>query len=276
MTNTNKGETTSAIGTQRWVETGSGPPVLLLHGIYAAAGRHEWDRLVPALANDRTVRVPDLLGFGTSDRPARQFDAGVVNAAVEALIDDVPDDATVVASSLTAAYALAVLDQRGWRGGCVLITPTGLGRSQSRAPSGTARALEAAWRRTPLGDVLSRALVSAPSLRWFLRNQAYANADLVTDEVIAAHREAADHPHAKYPLVAFVAGALARPVDAAAIARLAPTVLWGRGQAFSADADAERWENAGAAVRRLQSGLPQAEEPEVVAAAVLESKSRLV
>jgi pimeloyl-ACP methyl ester carboxylesterase len=274
MTVGHGGETVAEIGVQRWTETGSGPTVLLLHGIYAAAGGHEWSRLVPALESSHAVRVrvPDLLGFGGSERPARQFTAALVGAAVAALIDDVPADSTIVASSLTAAYALAALDRRARTGRCVLITPTGLGRAQTRAPAAGA-ALEALWRRTPVGDALARALTSGPSLRWFLRNQAYADAEQVTDKTIADHRAAADDPNLKYPLVAFVAGQLACAVDPFAVARVRPTVLWGVGQSFTSTADADRWEAAGASVHRLASGLPQAEEPDAVAERILAAVS---
>ena len=103
------GETASRYGTQRWTEVGSGPPVLLLHGIYAGAGAHEWDALVPLLSARCSVRNAELVGFGASDRPAVQFTRDVVMEGVRALIDDAPADATVVASSLTGAYALSVI-----------------------------------------------------------------------------------------------------------------------------------------------------------------------
>lgn len=46
------------------VHTGSGPPVVLLHGL---AGSYRWWRYtVPALANSFRVHLPDLIGFGGS------------------------------------------------------------------------------------------------------------------------------------------------------------------------------------------------------------------
>jgi hypothetical protein len=272
---TRRGETASTVGVQRWTEVGDGPTVLLLHGIYAAAGGHEWDALVPRLATTHTVRVPDLLGFGTSDHPRRAFTPDLVAAAVDALVADVPPSAVVVASSLTAAYALRVLDGRGDRSGrgVVFVTPTGLRGPQSGTGGGgpaarVGEAVEALWRRTPVGDLLASALVSEPSLRWFLRRQAYSDPAKVTPATIAAHRRAADHPDRKYPLVAFVANGLAQPVDPAAVARVRPTVVWGGGQKFTPARTADAWEAAGATVVRLGSGLPQAEEPEAVAEVV--------
>jgi haloacetate dehalogenase len=47
---------------------GSGPAVLLVHG-YPETGAM-WHRVAPALAQTHTVVVPDLRGYGASDKPA--------------------------------------------------------------------------------------------------------------------------------------------------------------------------------------------------------------
>jgi magnesium chelatase accessory protein len=54
-----------------YVEAGSGPAVLLLHG--GGATHHEWSRLVPRLAGRRRVIAPDLPGFGQSERPREGY-----------------------------------------------------------------------------------------------------------------------------------------------------------------------------------------------------------
>jgi pimeloyl-ACP methyl ester carboxylesterase len=268
------GETASLAGTQRWTERGSGPTVLLLHGIYAGAGGHEWARLAPLIETGHTVRVPDLVGFGSSDRPAIPFTSDVVADAVARLVDELDPDATVVASSLTGAYALGAVARSRRPPALVLITPTGMGSAQSRRPPAAAGLLEQLWRRTPLGDLLTVSLLSTPSVRWFLRRQAYADPGQVSDETVRQHQAAGRRPNAKYPLVAFVTGALARPVDTTLVAQVRPTVVWGDGQSFTATRDADRWAAAGADVVHLPSGLPQAEEPASVAEVVLRVASR--
>jgi len=47
---------------------GSGPPLLLLHGYPQT--RVMWRAIAPALAQQYTVVVPDLRGYGRSDKPA--------------------------------------------------------------------------------------------------------------------------------------------------------------------------------------------------------------
>lgn len=49
-----------------YLKTGSGPPVVLLHG--GASDSRDWVDTMSALAKDYTLYAPDLLGFGETDR----------------------------------------------------------------------------------------------------------------------------------------------------------------------------------------------------------------
>ena len=62
----------------RYLRAGSGPPILLIHGL--AAYSFSWRYVIPALATVRTVLAPDLLGRGYSDRPPG-FDHGLTPTA---------------------------------------------------------------------------------------------------------------------------------------------------------------------------------------------------
>ena len=50
-----------------FVDAGSGPPLLLLHGL--GGSLYDWRHLLDELAEDHRVIVPDLLGAGESDKP---------------------------------------------------------------------------------------------------------------------------------------------------------------------------------------------------------------
>ena len=54
---------------------GTGPPLLLLHG-YPQTG-YMWHKIAPRLANNYTVIVADLRGYGDSDKPASSDDHAV-------------------------------------------------------------------------------------------------------------------------------------------------------------------------------------------------------
>src|ERR1700722_5567306 len=55
-------------GRMRYVRAGSGPPLVLLHGLFGYS--FSWRYTIPALAPYATVYAPDMLGAGFSDRPA--------------------------------------------------------------------------------------------------------------------------------------------------------------------------------------------------------------
>jgi pimeloyl-ACP methyl ester carboxylesterase len=52
----------------RYLRAGSGPPLILLHGLMGYS--FSWRYVMPALAACATVYAPDLLGAGFSDRPS--------------------------------------------------------------------------------------------------------------------------------------------------------------------------------------------------------------
>jgi pimeloyl-ACP methyl ester carboxylesterase len=250
----------------RWYESGptNGAGMLLLHGLYAGASGYEWRKLVPELAATHRVRVPDLIGAGGSDRPAIDYRPDVLRRAVAALIDDAGERVHVVASSLVGAYALQVVAERTRDGASVpltLVTPTGLGRPQPRPPAPVAELL----RRTPVGDVLVRGLTSGPSVRWFQRNRTYDDPAQLTEEEVVVTRRKGRLPGAKHLQLAFVTGELGVEVDPADVALVAPQVVWGLGQDFTDDDDRHRWRASGASVVELASGLPQVEQPELLA-----------
>src|SRR5580704_16493068 len=51
----------------RFVEAGSGPPLVLVHDYLSS--RVAWDDVLPRLATNFRVIVPDLPGFGESEKP---------------------------------------------------------------------------------------------------------------------------------------------------------------------------------------------------------------
>jgi len=53
----------------RYLQAGSGPPLILLHGLMGYS--FSWRFNIPVLSRYATVYAPDLLGAGFSDRPSR-------------------------------------------------------------------------------------------------------------------------------------------------------------------------------------------------------------
>ena len=88
-----------------YVKTGSGPALLLLHGL--ACDHRTWDRVIPLLARSYTVIAPDLLGHGLSDKPRADYTlGGYANGMRDLLTVLGIDKVTVVGHSFGGGIAM--------------------------------------------------------------------------------------------------------------------------------------------------------------------------
>lgn len=78
-------ETTRVNGIRlHYTIAGQGDPVLLWHGFPGTS--QSWHKVLPLLAQNHTVIVPDMRGFGDSDKPAAGYDAHTLVADFRALL----------------------------------------------------------------------------------------------------------------------------------------------------------------------------------------------
>jgi pimeloyl-ACP methyl ester carboxylesterase len=211
-----------------WTKRGAGPPLLLVHGIYATASSFEWRFNVDELARHHTVYAVDLLGFGRSDRPAVRYSARLYLALITDFVAQIIGmPVVIVATSLSAAYAI-VLGARdpGRFPALVLIEPTGLVRMH-KAPSAAGDVARYAVDSPVIGTAVFNAMVSRRSIRDWLERH-YVDGEIVTDELVAAHHATAHQPGAKYAPSALLSWHLNLDVRRALRRLLQPTLLvWG-------------------------------------------------
>jgi pimeloyl-ACP methyl ester carboxylesterase len=88
--------------------SGTGEPLLFLHGVFPGASSFEWSKVYPHFATHYQVLVPDLIGFGESQRPRVAVSAeSQVQSLAEFLHNTTGGKAvTLVASGLSANLAL--------------------------------------------------------------------------------------------------------------------------------------------------------------------------
>jgi len=91
---------------------GDGPPLVLLHG--SSGTHHAWDAVVPHLADDFTVVVPDRRGRGESG-DAAEYSLEREIADLGAVLDAVGDDATVFGHSFGGLVALAAAEEMSFK-----------------------------------------------------------------------------------------------------------------------------------------------------------------
>ena len=107
---------------------GSGPPVVLVHGITSTSAT--WERVMPYLAERYTVIAPDLLGHGESAKPRGDYSLGAYASGVRDLLVSLGHErATFVGHSLGGGVTMQLAYQFPER--CerlVLVDSGGLGR----------------------------------------------------------------------------------------------------------------------------------------------------
>ena len=199
-----------------------GRPLVLLHSINAAASAYEMKPLFDAYAGRRPVYAPDLPGFGFSDRVGAPFTRELYLSAVIDMLTRVREQwgpADVVALSLTSEIAaIAALLRRDLVHSLTLISPTGLSSvlDDGHPPDRLARAGKSNRIERVLGDprfapaaqALFTALVSRPSISYFLRKSFVGPAD---PGLVAYAYDTAHQPHARFAPLAFLSGKLFTP-----------------------------------------------------------------
>jgi triacylglycerol lipase len=93
----------------RYVEAGTGPAVVLLHGLGGDSAN--WAFNTPALAQKHRVIVPDQVGFGDSDKPLINYRVATYVDFLDKFLEDLKvERATLVGNSMggwiAASYAL--------------------------------------------------------------------------------------------------------------------------------------------------------------------------
>ena len=207
---------------------GKGPPVLLVHGIHAAASSFEWRFNVDELARNHSVYTIDLLGFGCSDRPNVRYSPRMFMTLIaDAAAFLIGGPCTLVANSLSAAYAIVLGARDPARfPSLVLIEPTGLARANRDSGTGGDFA-RLAIDSPVVGTALFNALVSKRSLRLHIE-RLYAHDELVTSDMLDAYYLTAHQPGAKYAPSAFLSGHLNIDIRNALRRLLQPALLvWG-------------------------------------------------
>src|SRR6267142_3836982 len=110
---------------------GSGPPVVLIHGMVNSS-RH-WESVALRLADAYTVIAPDLIGHGDSATPRGDYSLGAHAASIRDVLAAIGiDRATIVGHSLGGGVAMQFFyqfPQRTER--LVLVSSGGLGHDVS-------------------------------------------------------------------------------------------------------------------------------------------------
>jgi pimeloyl-ACP methyl ester carboxylesterase len=210
------------------------PPLIFLHSVGGGSSSYEWSQVYPAFATRFKIIAPDLIGWGSSAHPRRQYSVTDYWLTVRELVDQLSrNPVPVIASSLTAAMTLrlAVQEPQRFQGLC-LVCPAGfgeLGRDYRQGPAAQLVSL-------PGVDQLLYGLGAGNELavRTFLEQALFAQASRVTPEIVAAYLESALQPDAEYAALASLRGDLAFDLSTYIGQLSTPTVIvWGEADRFT-------------------------------------------
>lgn len=195
---------------------GSGPPLLLVHSVNAAASAAEVRPLYEHYARSRQVFAPDLPGFGLADRSDRAYLPRLMTDALLATVTligarcgDAPLDALALSLSCEFLARAAVESPAAFRT-LALVSPTGFrGGRAYREPRGTNRGspgVHAFLVKSGLGRLLFRGLARPRVIRYFLRRT--WGSRLIDDILWRYDTVTARQPGAEFAPLYFLSGQL--------------------------------------------------------------------
>ncbi len=195
---------------------GNGKPLLLLHGINAAAWRFEVRRNIEPLAQGGyTVYAPDMPGFGKSTRLAQVYTDKNYIAFIKAFAEEIQSregqPVTIVASTLMAAHAIAAAAQSPELfAALLLICPTGIKRLAHPASEKQLKLFKNLSGRA--GKTLFWLLTSRPSTKFFLARDAYYDKNYINKSIVEGYHRPARYPNAQFAPFSFITQQLSHNV----------------------------------------------------------------
>ncbi|AFY51132.1 putative hydrolase or acyltransferase of alpha/beta superfamily [Nostoc sp. PCC 7524] len=246
------------------------PPLLFLHNFGGGASAYEWSKVYPAFAPTHRILAPDLIGWGESAHPVRDYQIkDYLIAIAEFISQTCHQPVTVVASSLTAALAIRLaIQQPELFQSLYLVCPSGF----DDFGQGAGRRLPLAIINTPLLDNLIYALgaENEMAVRNFLQSFLFTKPERVTPEMVQAYLTSAQQPNAKFAALAFLRGDLYFDLSLYIQQLTIPTVFfWGEQAQFTTIQLGRRLANLNiSAIRAFHAiadagVLPHLETPEI-------------
>ncbi len=254
-----------------WLSDIQLPPLIFLHNFGGGASAYEWSKVYAAFATNYRILAPDLIGWGQSAHPARDYQIADYLTTLAEFIQQVSHPPVmVVASSLTAALTVRLAIQQPDLCQALFLV----------CPSGFADFGQDAGRRLPL-QVISTPLLdrliynlgaeNEVAVRNFLQRFLFAKPERVSQEMVEAYLASAKQPNAEYAALAFLRGDLYFDLALYIQQLTVPTVIfWGEQAQFTSVNLGRRLAQLNPqAVRAFQQipqvgVLPQLEMPEVM------------
>lgn len=251
-------------------------PLVFLHSLGGGSSAYEWSKVYPAFASDYRIIAPDLIGWGQSTHPPRDYRVEDYLQILRELMEWIGEPVPVAASSLTAGLLIRLSIQRPELFRLLfLVAPAGY--ADFGADYG--QNLSARIAGIPGVDRLIYSLGAANELavQNFLEQFLFANRARVTPEMVAAYLASAQQLNAEYAALASLRGDLCFDLSLYIPQLQVPTVLvWGEQSRFSSVATGKRLASLSQMIKQFwliqEAGvLAHLERPEAVINALRQS-----
>ncbi|MDB9313998.1 alpha/beta hydrolase [Spirulina sp. CS-785/01] len=210
------------------------PTIVFFHGFGGGSSAYEWSKVYPAFVEDYRILAPDLMGWGRSQHPERNYQPEDYLQTLQEFIETTTDGPIIaIASSLTAALILrlAVASPHLFQT-LILTTPSGL----SDFGQDYRQSLIVQIINTPfLDNLLYRGLIATSGgIENFLSTRQFAQPERIYPEIIQAYLQSAQQPNAEYAALSFVRGDLCFDLAKYVPQLTIPTAfLWGQKSQFT-------------------------------------------
>jgi pimeloyl-ACP methyl ester carboxylesterase len=210
------------------------PTLVFLHGFGGGSSAYEWSKVYPAFASDYRVVAPDLIGWGRSEHPDRNYrPEDYIDTIIEFIEKTCDSPVPVIASSLTAAFTIrCAIARPDLFKSLILTTPAGL----SDFGEDYTRSIFAQIVKIPILDrfFYSGGVATEGGISSFLQNRQFARPERIYPEIIEAYLKSSRQPNAEYAALSFVRGDLCFDLSTYMTQLTTPTaIIWGQKSQFT-------------------------------------------
>ena len=215
------------------ITSGDRKSLVFLHGLGGGSSAYEWSKVYPAFADRYQILAPDLLGWGRSAHPQRNYRPEDYITTIEKFIEYTCNEpVTVIASALTAAFTIrAAIARPELFKSLILTTAAGLNEFSKYQENFFTQLAG-----TPIIDRLlySTGVATSFGIRNFLEQRQFAKKERISDELVEAYLQSAQQHNAEYAALSFVRGDLCFDLTQYIEGLTTPTaMIWGRASEYT-------------------------------------------